>query len=234
MDERYARIVRVVVEPFAAQLGPRLRSAFVKGSVARGDAVWGVSDLDLVLAFDTPTPADTALKRETTAAARALPGGEALVIQRIWEDRLQEMSPGVRAYWLWSCRHEAALVHGEPPGAWLPAPPPGRGLARLLAPIIRADGEPLAVRPALDRQGSRQLSKRLLQGLALPALALGEADHVPPLGVPSLDLPAEVRAHLPGVLAAYGEAPALTDASALRAAWAVGWVFVDSVLAGEG
>ncbi|SDO32825.1 Nucleotidyltransferase domain-containing protein [Paenibacillus sp. yr247] len=65
MDNRYRPIIDVVVQRFLSHLGSRLISVYIKGSVARGDAVWGVSDLDLVLAFDTPTHKDTLLKRLT-------------------------------------------------------------------------------------------------------------------------------------------------------------------------
>lgn len=124
MDGRYTPVATMVVERFARQLGARLRCAFVKGSVARGDAVWGVSDMDLVLAFDSPTPEDTAVKREVVEQARAMEGGDALVIQRIWYDRLDGMDPGTRGWWLHSCRHDLAVLHGDHPGTFLPTPPP--------------------------------------------------------------------------------------------------------------
>ena len=135
LDVRYRAIADDVVNRFARHLGPRLTSAFVKGSVARDDAVWGVSDLDLVLAFDAPSAADTALKRDVEEAVRRLAGGEALVIMRIAEDRLQEMSPGVRAYWLYSCWYDSQVLSGPLPSSLLPAPPSGRELVRLIAPI---------------------------------------------------------------------------------------------------
>ncbi|MFB7927414.1 nucleotidyltransferase, partial [Streptomyces sp. NPDC056081] len=52
----------------AAFDGTRLHSAYVYGSIPRGTAVPGVSDLDLLLALhDAPTPADEAAARAVEA-----------------------------------------------------------------------------------------------------------------------------------------------------------------------
>lgn len=220
----------MVVDRFVRQLGGRLRSAFVKGSVARGDAVWGVSDMDLVLAFDSPTPEDTACKQEVGALARAMVGKEVLVIQRIWYDRLAQMDAGTRAWWLHSCRHDIALLHGDPPGTFLPPPPPGRELALLMAPIIDQGAASLLALPRLERQGSRQLSKLTLLALGLPAIFTGAAEHVPPLAVPSLTLPEPVRRALPAVLAVYRDAPALDDPRTLQQGWSTAWQWVSQSL----
>lgn len=221
----------MVVERFLRQLGPRLRSAFVKGSVARGDAVWGVSDMDPVLAFDSPTPEDTAVKRQVVLLAQTMEGGDALVIRRIWEDRLAAMDSGTRGWWLHSCRHDVAILHGDHPRTLLFAPPPGDVLAPLIAPIIRQGAEELATAPRLDRRGTRHLSKLTLLAVGLPARAQGLRDHVPPLAVPTLPLPAAVQRLLPVVLAAYRDAPVLEDPRELQRAWSTAWNWAAGCLA---
>ena len=197
MDIRYQPLATYVVNRFAAHLGSRLQSAFVNGSVVRGDAVWGVSDLDLVLAFDRPTAADTALKRAVEQAVLGLPGGEGLVIHRIGDDMLQKMSTGARAYCLYSLRNESHVLLGAAPASFLPGPPPGDELARLLAPIIREDGAAELEKPTLTRQESRHLSKRILHGLTLPAIAAGWRDYVAPLEVAELSFPSRIQAYVP-------------------------------------
>lgn len=225
LDRRYREVTTFVTQRFAEHLGPRLQGVFVRGSVARGDALWGVSDLDLVLAFESPTVADTALKNEVETAARALPAGDVLVIQRMGTDRLRGLDAGTRAYWLHSCRYDAAAVLGPSPSAYLPLPPHGRALVRLIAPIIRADGEELVEQPGLDRWESRRLAKRILHTLALPALAEGLADYVAPLMAPTLPLPRAVQAVLEAVTTTYQTAPIIADATALRHAWHVAWEY---------
>lgn len=234
MDERYREVAEFVAGRFANHLVPRLKSAFVQGSVARGDAVWGVSDLDLVLAFDAPTEADTVMKREIEWAARELPGGDALVIHRIGGDRLAQMAPGLRAYWLYSCHHEAVVLYGSHPRSSLPLPPEGSELARLIASIIREEGEKVTEKPVLDRHDSRQLAKLTLHALVLPTLAEGIREYVQPLEVEGLDLPREVMAHLPWVQSVYRTAPALENPEALRHAWRVAWAYVETTLPSTG
>lgn len=234
MDERYREVAEFVAGRFVSHLSPRLKSAFVQGSVARGDAVWDVSDLDLVLVFDAPTEADTAIKREIELAARELPGGDALVIHRIGEDRLVQMTPGLRAYWLHSCRYEADVLHGSHPRSFLPLPPEGSELARLIAPIIREEGEKVADKPVLDRQCSRHLAKLILHALALPTLAEEIREYIPPLTVRNLDLPREVMTHIPWVLSVYRTAPTLENPEALRHAWRVAWAYVETILPSTG
>lgn len=225
LDVRYREVTDFVVRRFARHLGPRLQAAFVKGSVVRGDALWGVSDLDLVLAFESPTAADTALKNEVEAAARALPAGDVLVIQRIGTDRLLQLDAGTRAYWLYSCYYDAATVFGPSPAAFLPVPPRGHELVRLIAPIIRADGEALVEKRILERRESRRLAKRILHALALPALSEGYTDYVVPLAVPALPLPSPVHAVLKAVTTTYATAPRVADATALQHAWHVAWEY---------
>jgi len=225
LDPRYREVTDLVTKRFAAQLGPRLRAAFVRGSVARGDALWGVSDLDLVLAFESPTAADTALKNDMETAARDLPAGDVLVIQRIGTDRLPHLDAGTQAYWLYSCCYDAAPVLGPSPSTFLPSPPRGRALVRLIAPIIRADGAELIGQLSLERRESRRLAKRTLNALALPALAEGVADFVPPLAAPTLALPCSVQAILETVTTIYKTAPIITDPTELRRAWHVAWAY---------
>ncbi len=226
MDDRYRAIADYVVNHFAVHLGLRLKSAFIKGSVARGEAVWGVSDLDLVLALDTPTEADTTVKREVEESVRGLPGGEVLVIQRIAEDRLQQMSIGVRAYWLYSCWYDSHVLYGAAPSSLLPAPPQGEELARLLAPIIREDGEVELGKPMLNRQESRHLTKRILHGLALPAIAEGRREYVAPLQVSDLSFPPRVKALIPPVIAVYKEARPVANPERLQHVWQVAWDYI--------
>jgi hypothetical protein len=69
VDVRYREVMDFVAQRFAEHLGPRLQAALIKGSVVRGDALWVISDLDPVLAFEGPTAADTAFKNEVETAA---------------------------------------------------------------------------------------------------------------------------------------------------------------------
>ncbi|GAA2827620.1 hypothetical protein GCM10010441_59990 [Kitasatospora paracochleata] len=66
----YAPVVAAARERIAACFGPeRLHSAYVYGSIPRGTAVPGVSDLDLLLALHhPPTPADRRDARDLEAA----------------------------------------------------------------------------------------------------------------------------------------------------------------------
>lgn len=183
MDNRYKPLTDYVVRRFRNHLGPRLESIYIKGSVARGDAVWGVSDLDLVLAFERPDKLDNELKREIESAAKDMPDGSGLVIQRIGDDRLQQMGEGTRAYWLYSSRFDAKVVYGAKPADFLPEPPPGEQLVKLISPMIRKDGEVRLNQSTLQRHESRHLAKRLLEGLALTAIAEGTHRYLAPLEV---------------------------------------------------
>jgi hypothetical protein len=95
------------------------------------------------------------------------------------------MDAATRAYWLYSCHRDAAVLWGPAPAAFLPAPPQGHELVRLIAPIIRADGEELVGHGPLVRRESRRLAKRILHTLALPALAEGGTASLAPLAVPA-------------------------------------------------
>lgn len=200
MDNRYKALAEYIARHFAAHLGPRLKSAFVHGSVVREDAVWGVSDLDLLLAFESPTDADTALKQGLETSALNLDGGEALVIQRVGEDRLKNMAASSRAYLLYSCRHDIEVLHGASPNTFLPAPPSGKELVNLIMPIIRRDGEAELIKPLLNRRESRHLAKRILHALTLPVIAEGRQEYVAPLEIADLPFPSNVKAHVPTVI----------------------------------
>ncbi|MFF7443655.1 nucleotidyltransferase [Streptomyces sp. NPDC008122] len=66
----FAPVVETARARISAAFGPeRLHSAYLYGSVPRGTAVAGVSDLDVQLAlYEEPTEADRAAARETEAA----------------------------------------------------------------------------------------------------------------------------------------------------------------------
>lgn len=226
MDDRYKAIATYVVDRFAEHLGSRLKSAFVKGSVARGDAVWGVSDLDLVLVFDIPTRADTALKREIEATVSQLAGGKALVIQRIAEDRLQQMNAAVRAYWLYSSRYDVRVLFGAEPSSILPPPPKGKELVDLIAPIIREGGEGAEDSKPFTREQTRNLAKRILSALALPAVAEGREEYVAPLKVSELLLPPKVKVYVPMVTDLYLKAPPISNPEGLLSAWRDTWDYL--------
>ncbi|RKN66116.1 nucleotidyltransferase domain-containing protein [Paenibacillus ginsengarvi] len=226
MDPRYKTVTDYVVRRFTDHLGDRLQSVFVKGSVARGDCVWGVSDIDLVLAFDRPDQSDNALKREIEAEATRFPAGDSLVIQRIGDDRLRQMSAGTRAYWLYSCRYDTELLYGTQPDHFLPEPPKGIELAKLIAPLIHADGAVELGKDRLERRESRHLAKRMLHALALPAIAGGKLEYVPPLEVANLDFPVRLRSHMDAILTAYSQAPVITDTEPLSRAWRDCWAYI--------
>ena len=199
--------------------------------MARGDALWGVSDLDLVIAFDHPNPSDTALKREVEAAVRTrFPGGDALVIQRIASDRLQQMSEGTRAYWLYSCKHDAEVLYGAPAAEFLPAPPKGMKLASLIKPIIKRDGQALLDKSCLKRNESRHIAKRILNGLALPSIAQGTANFIAPSESKKLNLPANLFKQLDAVIEVYCRAPELTDLRLLSKIWKQAWDYIETKL----
>jgi predicted nucleotidyltransferase len=65
VPEAFAPVVAAAREGIAAAFGPgRLHSAYLYGSIPRGTAVPGVSDLDVLLALhDEPAPADRAAAR---------------------------------------------------------------------------------------------------------------------------------------------------------------------------
>jgi hypothetical protein len=227
MDPRYKPLTDYVVRRFSDHLGPRQQSVFVHGSVARGDAVWGVSDLDLVVAFEHPNKSDNELKHEVEATAKNLPAGDALIIQRISNDRLQQLSEGKRAYCLYSYRYDSEVLYGINPTDFLPKPPTGYELTKLIAPIIRKAGEVQLNKSALDRLGSRQLAKRILNGVALPSIAEGKIDYARPLEVTKLALPQFIVKHLDSVVPIYSEAPVLTNIRPLVNAWNDTWKYIE-------
>ncbi|TMV42897.1 hypothetical protein FE783_36795 [Paenibacillus mesophilus] len=189
MDIRYKPLTDLVVKRFTEHLSSRLQSIFVKGSVARGDAIWGVSDLDLVLAFEQPNKTDNEVKREVELLAKELPGGDALVIQRVSEDRLNQMGKGTKAYWLYSCRYDAEVLFGISPEKFLQEPPMGLELANLIGPIIKKDGEVELTKSSLKRHESRHIAKRIINGLALPIIAEGRTQYLVPLEIVKLQFP---------------------------------------------
>lgn len=134
MDIRYISIMDYVVQKFSEHLGS-------KGSIARGDAVWGASDLDLVLAFDTPRQVDTLLKNEVETAARNFPGGDALVIQRIADERLDQMDEKTKGYWPYSSWYDSEVLYGEHPSSFLPAPPKREEIATAILSILIEEQE---------------------------------------------------------------------------------------------
>ena len=226
MDIRYKTIVDEVLKRTTEQIGERLKSAFIKGSVARGDALWEVSDLDFVLAFAAPTESDTALKRELEDTINKRLGQSVLLIQRIWDDRLAQYDAGTRAYWLYSCRHDIELLYGDPPASFLPEPPAEQNLVRLIAPIIARDGAPFIHKMELTRQEVRLLSKRTLQALALPAIAAGKHEFMAPLRVTEESYSPEIDQVLTTVKMAYCKAPASMNVQALQEAWLAIWHYV--------
>ena len=226
MDIRYKPIVDEVISQMRLQLGSRLKSAFIKGSVARGDALWGVSDLDLVLAFAEPTSADSDLKRELETSINGKLGQDVLIIQRIWTDRLEAYDEGTRAYSLYSCRHDIELIYGDLPASFLPEPPVGQTLVRLIAPIIYRDGAPYIKESQWTRHDIRLVSKRMLQALALPAIAAGQHEFMAPLKAAEQSYSPEIDALLPFLKTAYLEAPSATNLDQLRDLWNLSWQYL--------
>jgi hypothetical protein len=217
MDLRYLQIINFVMQHFVDHLGSRLQSIYVKGSIARGDAVWGISDLDLVLAFDCPTQEDTLLKRDVEAKALDMPGGEALVIQRIADDRLQQMDEKTKAFWLYSSIYDSQLVYGKHPQQFLPDPPPNS--PELILSLLYAEGKHIADIIHLDEAGCRSVTKRILQCLSMIIVHDGHAEYVPLLNVPNYPFPSVIMEFVPTVIELYSNPRVITDTNALSRYW---------------
>jgi hypothetical protein len=124
-------------EPFASEIerglheargyfGDRLAAVYVRGSLHRGEAVPGVSDIDaLLLVEDAPTPADEAWRREANGRLQAqsplnrwgwLPLAQSA-------SRVTDGGPAARA-WVYLLRYDATLLAGRDIAAGSPIPPP--------------------------------------------------------------------------------------------------------------
>lgn len=222
----YLLLARTVAERFGDGLGARLRSVFVRGSVARGDPIWGVSDMDVVLWFDDPTAADNRLKRTVERELKMLPGGRAVVIQRLDERRLDQMDVATGVYWRVSSIHDCLLIRGEPPSALIPAVPEPERIATLLTPLMIKDGDLRSTNATLSRVETRHLAKRTLNLLTMPVVASGLSAYIPPRAVGSLNLPPEIQTMVPAVLSSYEHAPDLPDPTDLQRAWAAAKAWV--------
>jgi hypothetical protein len=77
-----------------------------------------------------------------------MPGGDALVIQRIADDRLQQMDEKTKAFWLYSSIYDSQLVYGKHPQQFLPDPPPNSPELICLLPKLQLHnrGYPLLLR----------------------------------------------------------------------------------------
>lgn len=219
MDSRYKPIITHALNLFVNHLGDRLKSAFIKGSVARGDAIWGISDIDFVLIFDSPNEDDTEIKRQIQNEVLQYDGGNALVIQRIADDRISRMDEDTKAYWLYSCFNDVLVLHGRHPSKLLPPPPVGVDLAKRLYKIILEGTNGFLQLHSFDRNQSREFSKRTLNLLSLPFLATGNRLFVAPLEVGELDLPIDILDEIDSVINIYNQAPVLEDATLLKNMW---------------
>jgi predicted nucleotidyltransferase len=228
VDIRYKHITEYVVRQFSEHLGSRLISVYVKGSVARNDAVWGISDLDLVLAFDAPTQRDTMLKNEVEEVARSMAGGDALVLQRIAEERLNEMDEKTKAFWLYSSNYDSEVLYGKHPSSFLPAPLGREESAKAILSIVKDEGKDIEALVNLDAKGCRLISKRILQAAAMFLVYNGYADYVPLTKVadhPLLHL--QIRENMPYVIEAFLNPRYLTDVQLLVNAWRLTWNVID-------
>lgn len=228
MDNRYKPITDYVVQQFSEHLGPRLKSVYVKGSISRGDAVWGVSDLDLVLAFDAPSQEDTLLKNKIEADARNIPGGDALVIQRIAEERLNQMDVNTKGYWLYSSWYDSEVIYGEHPSRFLPAPPKREEITEAILSILNEEGKDTSTLKYLDTKGTRLVSKRILQSMAMLIVNNGYAEYVPLLQVQNYAFPSQIQKHIPFVIDSFLNPRELTDTNKLIDAWNATWDVVNN------
>ncbi|QYR19183.1 nucleotidyltransferase domain-containing protein [Paenibacillus sp. sptzw28] len=228
MDIRYEPIMEYVVKQFSEHLGSRLKSIYVKGSIARGDAIWGISDMDLVLAFDTPTQEDTLIKNRVEATIRNMPGGDALVIQRIADDRLEHMDSNTRAYWLYSSWFDSQVLYGEHPTSFLPSPPKCQEIAIAILSILSEEGKDTDALTFLDAKGTRLVSKRILQSMAMLLVYNGVAAYVPLLQIQNYTFPPEIQPHIPIVIDAFINPQEKIDPIKLINAWNTTWQHINN------
>jgi predicted nucleotidyltransferase len=226
LDNRYKPIIDLVVQRFAIHLGPRLTSAYVKGSVARGDAVWGISDLDLVLAFKNPTQEDNFVKHRLEADVRSIPGGDALVIQRIADDRLEQMEEKTKAFWIYSSLYDSEVVYGKHPRQILPAP--SKGTHNSILSVIYEDGKDIPHLTSIDEEGCRSVAKRILLSFSIFLVQQGHAEYIPLLVVPRYPLPLKIQQFLPSVINLYSNPRPLTDVDELINYWNETWEYIST------
>lgn len=146
------------------------------------------------------------LKQQVEREVLQFEGGDALVIQRIAEDRLSHMDEDTRTYWLYSSYYDSLVLHGVHPSQLLPPPAAGMELATRLRNILLRDTDGFLQLHTLDRKQSREFAKRILNLVTLPALATGRYRFVAPLEVRELDLPHDIKDKLEDVIEIYRHA----------------------------
>ncbi|WP_062106786.1 nucleotidyltransferase domain-containing protein [Bacillus niameyensis] len=223
MDNRYKPITGYVVQQFSKHLGSRLNSIYIKGSVARGDAVWGISDLDLVLAFESHTKEDNLVKKHVEETVRNIKGGEALVIQRIANQRLMEMDENTKIYWLYSSYYDSEVLYGKHPSTFLPKLPEKEKCAMAILSILKDDGKDINSLKNLDTNGSRLVAKYILQSIAMSFVYEGHADYIPLTKVQKYPLPTSLQDYIPYVVDVFLNPREIADAQKLVEAWNATW-----------
>ncbi|KAF1052891.1 MAG: hypothetical protein GAK43_01696 [Stenotrophomonas maltophilia] len=119
-------------------LGPALHSLYLYGSVARGEATPGVSDLDVTLVL--AQAADAPL-RERLEAIRAELQRQFPQVSKVDFDighLAQALAPANRLSWGYWLRHQCRCVYGEDLGARFTSLPPSRAIALALNGDARA------------------------------------------------------------------------------------------------
>lgn len=227
MDNRYKPITDYVVQHFSEHLGSRLKSIYIKGSVAREDAVWGVSDLDLVLAFENPTKEDTLVKKNVEEATKNIIGGDALVIQRIPLERLNEIDENTKLFWLYSSWYDSEVLYGEHPSTFLPELPKKNKIAIAILSILKDEGKDINSLINLDTKTSRLVAKRILQSIAMSLVYKGHADYIPITQVQNYPLHKKLQQYIPYVMDVFLNPRNITDAQKLIIAWNITWDLIN-------
>jgi len=128
MTEPFASVLADVVKTCMRRLGPLVRSMYVYGSVATGQAVPGVSDLDIVLIVEKALPdAVSAVSVELSDRhAEAVRG-----VELVAAARAEVMSEDDSAL-AWRCflKHYCVCIHGEDLAGKWPRCRPSRSLVR--------------------------------------------------------------------------------------------------------
>lgn len=138
-QEGFQDVVAAADECCALRFGPRLKGAYVAGSVAVGEAWPGASDLDwFVFLVDEPTPADGAWRSRTRRQLeRRFPVASEVHLNVYSVDRLMR-----EEFWRFILRHNAVQIRGANLVAELGrrgarTPRPSRKLARSRLPFVR-------------------------------------------------------------------------------------------------
>jgi len=130
LQAAFAPVVRDACATLQQGAGALLHSLYLYGSVARGEARPGASDLDLTLVLQrTPTPADSA---QLERLRQALQQRHAAVVSKVDFDigtLAQVLAPAQRCSWGYWLKHHCRCLAGTDLAARFDALAPSRGIA---------------------------------------------------------------------------------------------------------